>query len=220
LLSKPICFPVSRFPLHRRSLFENRLESTRIGGARARRKNRRGNKVPSLGAIYSPVVSRSRPESARLPLNFRIAPTQLPPPPLSLSLSLWHLTRARGIRSVRQRCARDPLLLSKKTKSTAEIDGGTGKEKIKRREERERERERRNREGAEERIEKSSASIGSHISFEVRKPTSGVLTSPSGTTFRKIILLGAKAISIDSPRSLRRGCGEGASRGRRVEARG
>lgn len=29
---------------------------------------------------------------------------------------------------------------------------------------------------------------------------------PSGTTFRKIILLGAKAIPIDSPRSLRRGC--------------
>lgn len=51
-----------------------------------------------------------------------------------------------------------------------------------------------------EKIAKSSTSVGSHISFEVGKPTSGVLTSPSGTTFRKIILLGAKAISIDSPR--------------------
>lgn len=49
--------------------------------------------------------------------------------------------------------------------------------------------------------------VGSHISFEVGKPTFRVLTLPSGTTFRKIILLGAKAIPIDSPRSLRRGCG-------------
>lgn len=77
------------------------------------------------------------------------------------------------------------------------------------------------------RIEKSraSASVGSHISFEVGKPTFRVLTLPSGTQLSgKLFYSGAKAIPsppllslssrpIDSSRSLRRGCGMRTSMG-------
>jgi len=161
------------------------------------------------------------------PRAFRLTFASRPLKPslsLSLPLSLFGIWRALaefrafGSDARAIRCSRRQSRGNRRRYETGEekIKEGRSRKKKKKRE---REREKGNREGAEERIEKSSASVGSHISFEVRKPTSGVLTSPSGTTFRKIILLGAKPISIDSPRSLRRGCGEGGSRGRRVEAR-
>lgn len=58
-----------------------------------------------------------------------------------------------------------------------------------------------------ERIEKSSASVGSHISFEVGKPTFRVLTLPSAAQLSgKLFYSGRRQSLLTRSRSLRRGC--------------
>lgn len=116
-------------------------------------------------------------------INFRIAP---------LSPARVLFARAHGIQSGRSD-ARGRFASPEKTKP-GETFAGRIKEKKKKKS---KEKSGKSKERVKERIEKSSASVGSHISFEAGKPTSGVLTSPSGTTFRKIILLEVKAIPID-----------------------
>lgn len=64
------------------------------------------------------------------------------------------------------------------------------------------------------RIEKSSASVGSHISFEVGKPTFRVLTLPSAAQLSgKLFYSGRRQSLLTRPRSLRRGCGMRRSEG-------
>lgn len=144
---------VSQFSLQ--SLFKNRK------GARLPERSAREAKPKlkcSLRTIYAPIVSRLQGELALRSVNFRIALTRPPSCYPSHVLPEFRVVSdARAIRFAHEDKARE----------------------VEREDKKRRKKEREKEEGVRKQIEKSSASDGSHISFEVGKPTSRVLTSPS-----------------------------------------